>query len=72
MDLFFFIIFLYLGDFIFLRIWYNNLGFSLLWYLKEVIICDLKIGCMFVFMCNCWFVVEFDDGEVLWILFFVR
>lgn len=56
---------LHLGDLTLLRIWHNNSGSSPSWYLKEVIIRDLKTGCMFVFMCNRWLAVEFDDGEVL-------
>ena len=56
---------LHLGDLTLLRIWHNNSGSSPSWYLKEVIIRDLKTGRMFVFMCNRWLAVEFDDGEVL-------
>lgn len=55
----------HLGDLTLLRIWHNNSGSSPSWYLKEVIIRDLKTDCVFVFMCNRWLAVEFDDGEVL-------
>lgn len=55
----------HLGDITFLKIWHNNSGSSPSWYLKQVIIRDLKTDCVFVFMCNRWLAVEFDDGEVL-------
>lgn len=55
----------HLGDLTLLRIWHNNSGPSPSWFLKEVIVRDLKTGCVFVFMCNRWLAVEFDDGEVL-------
>lgn len=55
----------HLGDLTLLRIWHNNSGSNPSWFLKEVIIRDLKTGCVFVFMCNRWLAVEFDDGEVL-------
>lgn len=55
----------HLGDLTLLRIWHNNSGSSPSWYLNEVIIRDLKTGRVFVFMCNRWLAVEFDDGEVL-------
>ena len=55
----------HLGDLTLLRIWHNNSGSSPSWYLKKIIIRDLKTGCVFVFLCNRWLAVEFDDGEVL-------
>ena len=55
----------HLGDLTSLKIWHNNSGSSPSWYLKQVIIRDLKTDCVFVFMCNRWLAVEFDDGEVL-------
>ena len=55
----------HLGDLTLLKIWHNNSGCSPSWYLKQVIVRDLKTDCVFVFMCNRWLAVEFDDGEVL-------
>ena len=55
----------HLGDLTLLRIWHDNRGSSPSWFLKEVIVRDLKTGCVFVFICNRWLAVEFDDGEVL-------
>ena len=55
----------HLGDLSLLRIWHNNSGASPSWYLKEITIRDLKTGFVFVFVCNRWLAVEFDDGEVL-------
>lgn len=55
----------HLGDLTLLKIWHNNAGCSPSWYLKQMIIRDLKTDGVFVFMCNRWLGVEFDDGEVL-------
>ncbi|XP_022787247.1 uncharacterized protein LOC111327355 [Stylophora pistillata] len=55
----------HLGDLIKVTIWHNNSGCSPSWYLKQIIVRDLKTDGVFVFMCNRWLAVEFDDGEVL-------
>ena len=55
----------HLGELTMLNIWHNNAGSSPSWYLKQVIVRDLSDDRMFVFMCNRWLAVEFDDGEVL-------
>ncbi|KAL9972511.1 hypothetical protein ACROYT_G018833 [Oculina patagonica] len=55
----------HLGDLTLLKIWHNNSGPSPSWYLKQVIVRDLKTDCVFVFVCNRWLAVEFDDSEVL-------
>ena len=55
----------YLGELTLLKIWHNNSGSSPSWYLKQVIVRDLSNDSVFVFMCNRWLAVEFDDGQVL-------
>ena len=55
----------YLGELTLLKIWHNNSGFSPSWYLKQVIVRDVTKDSVYVFMCNRWLAVEFDDGEVM-------
>ena len=54
-----------LGDLTLLKIWHNNSGLSPSWYLKQVTVRDLTDKSVFVFMCNRWLAVEFDDGQVV-------
>lgn len=55
----------HLGELNLLKIWHNNSGSSPSWYLKQVIVRDLSEDSVFVFMCNRWLAVEFDDGQVM-------
>ena len=54
-----------LGELTLLKIWHNNSGLSPSWYLKQVTVRDLTDDSVFVFMCNRWLAVEFDDGQVV-------
>ena len=56
---------LYLGELTLLKILHNNSGSSPWWYLKQVIVRDVTEDSVYVFMCNRWLAVEFDDGEVM-------
>ena len=55
----------HLGELTMLKIWHNNTGSSPSWYLKQVVVRDLSEDSVYVFMCNRWLAVEFDDGQVL-------
>lgn len=43
---------------------YYFLGSNLLWYLSCVFVDDLCIEECWYFICECWLVVEEDDGKV--------
>lgn len=55
----------HLGELTMLKIWHNNTGSSPSWYLKQVVVRDVSEDSVYVFMCNRWLAVEFDDGQVL-------
>lgn len=55
----------HLGELTMLKIWHNNTGSSPSWYLKQVVVHDVSEDSVYVFMCNRWLAVEFDDGQVL-------
>lgn len=46
------------------KIWYDNGGKSLLWFLYEVVVKDVFIDEKWYFVVNRWFVVESVDGVI--------
>ncbi|XP_023932388.1 uncharacterized protein LOC106168381 [Lingula anatina] len=55
-----------LGDLNYLRIWHDNSGKGQFasWYLKYLLVQDLQTKEKYHFICNRWFAVEEDDGQV--------
>lgn len=54
----------YLGQVYKIKIWYNNVGKSFLWFLYQVGVKDFFIKEMWYFIVNRWFVVESFDGVI--------
>lgn len=53
-----------LGDFLYIKIWYDNFGDNFQWFINKIIIWDFRIDIMWYFVCNCWLVVEREDGKI--------
>ncbi|XP_071105701.1 polycystin-1-like [Haliotis cracherodii] len=55
-----------LGPLNYARVWHDNSGKGKFgsWYLKYLIVRDVQTEQKFVFICNRWFAVEEDDGQV--------
>ncbi|XP_071550540.1 polycystin-1-like [Panulirus ornatus] len=55
-----------LGPLQFLRIWHDNSGKgpNASWYLSYIVLRDVQTGDKYEFICNQWFGVEFDDGQI--------
>ncbi|XP_074649181.1 polycystin-1-like [Tubulanus polymorphus] len=55
-----------LGQLNYIRVWHDNSGKGQYasWYLKEFLIRDVQTKEKFNFVCNRWFAVEEDDGQV--------
>ncbi|XP_055951462.1 uncharacterized protein LOC129987514 [Argiope bruennichi] len=53
-----------LGPLTKLEVWHNNHGPSPSWYLKEIIIKDLKTGFSYDFECYKWLSAEKGDGQI--------
>lgn len=55
-----------LGGLNYARIWHDNSGKGKFasWYLKYFLVRDVQTDEKFYFICNRWFAVEEDDGQV--------
>lgn len=55
-----------LGALNYLHIWHDNSGKGPFasWYLRSVVVRDVQTDEKFIFICNRWFAVEEDDGQV--------
>ena len=55
-----------LGTLNYLHIWHDNSGKGPFasWYLRSVVVRDVQTDEKFIFICNRWFAVEEDDGQV--------
>ena len=55
-----------------MRIWHDNSGKGKYgsWYLKHVIVQDVQTKEKFFFICNRWFAVEEDDGQVCYVIIY--
>ena len=56
-----------LGKLSYMRIWHDNSGkgYNASWYLKYIVVNDPQTRQKYHFLCNRWFAVEQDDGQVI-------
>ncbi|EDO38968.1 predicted protein, partial [Nematostella vectensis] len=47
-----------------LTVWHSDSGRSPSWYLRRIVVSDLISGKSFIFLCERWLAVEYDDGQV--------
>ena len=53
-----------LGPITFLRVWHDNHGLSPAWFLKRVLVRDIQSGAITILICERWFALDEDDGEI--------
>ena len=53
-----------LGAISFLRVWHDNHGLSPGWFMKRALVRDLQSDAVTVFICERWFALDEDDGEI--------
>lgn len=52
------------GEFLYIWMWYDNFGKDLVWFVKQIFICEVDIDGIWYFVCECWFVVDEGDGMI--------